>query len=73
MRALAVRRHRQGDGARVARVEIFQKALDRSALSRRIPSLENGQHALPGLGQMALELDQLDLQGPQVLFIVLGL
>ncbi len=47
--AFLVRGFVQGNHPRCARIEVFGKAFDRSALARRIPALEEQHEFLPGL------------------------
>src|SRR5580658_3519786 len=64
-RTLAVRRRAEGDDPGLARAQMFSDVFDRAILAGGVAALEQNQDALALGDQMALELDQLDLQEAQ--------
>jgi hypothetical protein len=48
---------------------MFNDALDRTILSRRVTALEDHQHLVAVLDDVPLNLDQLDLQPAQRRFV----
>ncbi|MNN72783.1 hypothetical protein D3C81_1888470 [compost metagenome] len=52
----------QRDDARTPRVQVLHEALDGATLACRIPPFEQHYHALAGVLDPALYLQQLDLQ-----------
>ena len=69
---LARRGRRQRDDARPARIQVLHEPLDAAALARRITTLEQHHEPLIGVLDPALRLEQLDLQQPLRLLVVLA-
>ncbi len=59
----------QRHDARATRVQMLGEPLDRTALARRVPTLEDDHDLLTGLLDPRLQLQQLDLQ-PALLTLV---
>ena len=68
--ALDVARLLQRHHARAARVQVLHEALDRAALAGGVAAFEQDHHALPGVLDPGLQLEQLDLQAVLLALVV---
>src|SRR2546425_7323306 len=72
LRALPFRWGRESHDTAVARVEQRHDPLDHATFSSRVSSLEQDDHPQVSISNPFLELDQLDLKAPELLFVLLA-
>ena len=68
--ALPLARGGQGDDPGGSRIQVLGDALDRAALTGRVPTLENNHHPRSGCGDPLLHAHQFDLKPLEFLLVV---